>query len=260
LLWLSRVAPLLLLAGLTACGSPAVDNGPPTPSDQTSAQKRAQTRLELASGYFSRGQNDAALDELKQAMAAQPDNPDAYNLRGLIYANMGDPALAEASFKRTLELAPHDGDAMHNYGWFLCQQKRYAEAQAEFRQALAQPQYRAQVRTLLASGVCEANAQHWKEAEQTLLKAYELDPRSPVTAANLSEVLYHEGQYERARFYIGRVNGNPEQRNAQTLWLAARIEHKLGNAAAMDEFGRLLHEKYPQSPETLAFDQRHFDD
>ena len=39
-----------------------------------------------------------------------------------------------------------------------------------------------------------------------------------------------------------------------------RIEHKLGHAAAMDEFGRLLHEKYPQAPETLAYDQRRFDE
>jgi type IV pilus assembly protein PilF len=254
---------LAIAALLGACGHAPVDgssSGNGSSSDEASPQKRAQTRLELASGYFARGQTDTALDELKQAMALDPNNADAYNLRGLIYGSMGEPGLAEQSFKRALELAPNNGDTLHNYGWFLCQQRRFPEAQAEFAQALAQPQYRAQVRTLLAQGVCEARAQQWNEAEHTLLKAYELDPRSPVTAANLAEVLYHEGQYERARFYIGRVNGNPEQRNAQTLWLAARIEHKLGNASAMDEFGRLLHEKYPQAPETLAFDQRHFDE
>ena len=51
---------------------------------------------------------------------------------------------------------------------------------------------------------------------------------------NLSEVLYRRGDYERARFYIRRVNAIPSVSNAQTLWLAARIENKLGNRARRD--------------------------
>ena len=64
-----------------------------------------------------------ALDEIKQALHAKPDMAEAYNLRGLIYASLGDTQLAEDSFQRALQLNPRDADTMHNYGWFLCQQR-----------------------------------------------------------------------------------------------------------------------------------------
>ena len=44
------------------------------------------------------------------------------------------------------------------------------------------------------------------------------------------------GDLERARFYIpARERATNESLNAQTLWLAARIENKLGNRAGVDE-------------------------
>jgi type IV pilus assembly protein PilF len=231
-----------------------------TASDETNNDRRARVRLELASAYFSRGQSETALDEVKQALAANPNYADAYNLRGLIYGNLGNPQLAEESFHRALQLAPRDVDTMHNYGWFLCQQRRFPESQAQFAQALAQPQAQAVVRTLLAQGVCQARAGQWADAQRSLQRSYELDPSNPTTAVNLSEVLYRLGDYERARFYIARVNAQQEQSNAQTLWLAARIEQKAGRPGAADNFGNELRARFPQAPETLAFERGRFDE
>jgi type IV pilus assembly protein PilF len=100
----------------------------PTASDETDTQKRARIRLELASGYYSQGQMTTALDELKQALAIDPNLPHAYNLRGLIYSNLSEYQLAEESFRRALQMDPRDADVMHNYGWFLCQRKRFPES------------------------------------------------------------------------------------------------------------------------------------
>ena len=231
-----------------------------TDSDETDGSKRSRVRMELATAYFSRGQLTTALDEVKQALAVNPNLGDAYNLRGLIYAGLGDDALAQESFKRALQINPADGDSMHNYGWYLCQQKRYNEAEALFAQAIALPQYTATGRTMLTSGVCQARAGKWAEAEATLSKAYERDPSNPATAVNLSEVLLHRGEAERARFYIRRVNAVANQSNAQTLWLAARIEVKLGNRQAANEFGLQLRNRFPQSRESSAFDRGQFDE
>ena len=74
-----------------------------TASDQTDAQKRARIRLELATAYYSQGQTSTALDELKQALAADPNSSEAYNLRGLIYTSLNDDAVAE-------EALPHPVD------------------------------------------------------------------------------------------------------------------------------------------------------
>ena len=228
--------------------------------DPGDVDRRARVRLELASAYFSRGQTATALEELKLALAAKPDLPEAFNLRGLIYANMGEARQAEESFQRALQLNPRDFDAMHNFGWFLCQQRRYADAEVQFQQALNQPQYAGGTRTLLAQGVCQARGGKLLEAERTLSRSYELDPANPVTAYNLSEVLLRRGELERARFYVRRINANPDQVNAQSLWLAARIEHRMGNAEGAQQFGRQLRDRFPQSPEALQFGRGRFDD
>jgi len=252
------------LAALWGCS--ATPPAPPpsrdrvTDSDQTAADRRSRVRMELAAGYYSRGQFETALDEVKLALAAQPDIPEAYNLRGLIYQSLGDDKLAEESFKRALQLNPRDPDTMHNYGWFLCQQKRVPEALAQFQQAIATPRYPGAARSWMTQGVCQARIGAYADAERSLVKAYELDPGNPVTAFNLADVLYRRGEFERARFYIGRVNAVQEYTNPQTLWLAARIENKMGNVRGARDYGRQLRARFPQAPETQAFERGRFDE
>ena len=90
--------------------------------------------------------------------------------------------------------------------------------------------------------------------------ANEPSPANPTTAVNLSEVLYKRGEYERARFYIRRVNTKDELVSAQTLFLAARIERKLGQDAQVQELGAQLRKRFPQAPETLLFEKGKFDE
>jgi type IV pilus assembly protein PilF len=249
-----------LLAGCASTGTaPPAEREIKTDSDQTDADRRAAIRLELAQGYFSRGQFNTALDELKLALQAKPDMREAVNLRGLVYAAMGDFPLAEEAFRRALAVYPNDPDTLHNYGWFMCQQQRWQTADSLFDQALAQSTYRAPSRTLLAKGVCEARAGRMLVAQNTLSRAFELDAGNPAIAVNLSEVLFRNHELERARFYVKRVNEQPEQVNAQSLWLQLRIERKLGNTAQADDLAQQMRRKHPQAPETQALDAGRFD-
>jgi len=256
----ASIAFALALAGCAATLPPEPVADLKTASDQTNADRVAQARLELAAAYFARDQLSTALDEVKRVLEVRPDLPEALNLRGLIYAAMGQPALAEASFRRAQALAPQDGDVRHNFGWFLCQQQRYDEADAQFVAALALPHYRSFARTMLAQGACQARAGQLHRADGTLSRAYELDPTNLAVAYNLSDVLYRLGEFERARFYIRRVNQRREAANAQSLWLATRIEHRLGNAALVRQIGGELRDRFPQSPQALLFEKGRFDD
>jgi type IV pilus assembly protein PilF len=255
---------VLVLAGCTTTRTSSIASGDSkdivTASDETDAAKRARLRMELAAGYFGSGQMETALDQVKLALIADPSLGEAYNLRGLIYANLGDDRLAEESFRRALQLNSRDTDTMQNYGYFLCKKKRYPEAYAMFDQALAAPQNRDPARALLTKGVCQAFAGQLADSEATLLRAYALDPANPSIAVNLSEVLYREGDYERARFYIRRVNSIPAIASAQTLWLAARIEHKLGNRNGAQEIGEQLRKRFPDSREAGSFARGNFDE
>jgi type IV pilus assembly protein PilF len=231
-----------------------------TASDPSDAEKRAAVRLELAGGYFSRGQFSTALDEIRLALAAKPDMGAAYNMRGLVYAAMSEDRLAEESFERALSLNPRDADALHNRAWFKCQRGQYDDAERLFDQAIATPQYRDVARSLMAQGICNARAGQMAPAEQKLLRSYEVDPANPTTAYNLADVLYRRNELERARFYIRRVNDNEELSNAQTLWLAARIENRAGNRSAAEALGRQLRARFPQSQQAQAYDGGRFNE
>jgi len=220
----------------------------------------ARLRLELASTYYSQAQYTTALDELKQAVAIDPNLPAAHELRALIYDAMGEPVRAEASFKQALALDERDGSVLHNYAWFLCRNGKFPAADALFERAAALPQSINTSKTLLVRGVCQIKAGLMPEAEKTLVKSYEFDPSNPATAYNLALVLHNRGEMERARFYIRRVNSVPAQITAESLWLAVRIEHRLGNLSGRDELANQLRTKFPSARETNALELGRFDE
>lgn len=260
--WWVALLGLAMLAGGCASTVPASGNASQQAGrpDEADVQRRARIRFDLAVAYYGQGQHATALAEVRQALALQPNLPGAHNLTGLIHSALGQDAQAEESFRIAMQQDAADADAIHNYGWFLCQRRRYAEAFTQFNRAMELPTYREVPRTLIAKGVCQANAGQLAEAEKTLSRAYQVDPGNPVAAMNLALVLYRQGEYERARFYVRRVNSTPELVNAETLWLAARIEHRLGNRGGVNEFGRELLQRFPRSREAANFERGRFDD
>lgn len=231
-----------------------------TTSDETDSERRERIRLELASAYFAQGQFPTALDEVKRALQANPSSVPAYNLRGLIYASMNEPGLAEDSLRRALQINSEDGDTLQNYGWILCSQRRYPEAMAQFDAALALPQWRDTAKTLLAKGVCQARAGDLEAAELTLIRSQQVDASNLTAALNLAEVLYRRGDLDKAQFHIRRVNAVTEQQTAASIWLALRIERKRGNTGGVDELGRRLRTRFAGSPPAMAYEQGQFDE
>jgi type IV pilus assembly protein PilF len=230
-----------------------------TDSDETPVRKRARLRLELAVNYFEQGQTRVALDEAKQALVQDPNYAEAHNLRGLIYLRLNDMRLAEDSFKQSLALNPRDGNVLHNYGWLMCQQGRYADADTSFGQALAITAYRDRSKTFMAQGLCELRAGKSAEAERSLARSYELDPGNPITGFNLATLLFRRGDLIRAQFYIRRLN-NSELANSESLWLGIKVERRLENREAMKQLVDQLVKRYSQSKEMALFEKGSFDD
>jgi type IV pilus assembly protein PilF len=264
--WVSTVMLWLLLAAgvalLSACaGAPAsattTTAEPITDSDEPETRKRARIRLELASSYFEQGQNTVALDEIKQSLAADPGYGPAYVLRGLVYMRLNDARLAEDSFRRALQINPRDPDALHNYGWFTCNQNRYTEAIPLFTRALASPVYGGQAKTYMAKGICQTRMGQLAEAEGSFARSYELDAANPITGYNLAALLFKRGDDTRAQFYIRRLN-NSDLANAETLWLGIKVERKLNNTAAVGQLAQQLERRYPKSREWAAYQRGSF--
>lgn len=255
-------ATVLLVGCAGNIGTPGAGSGRGeimTESDEPDGRKRARIRLELAANYFQQGQTNVALDELKQALVADPTFADAHNLRGLVYMRLNDNALAEESFRRAITLNPRDGDVLHNYGWLLCQQTRYSESTAMFARAIANPTYEGQAKTLMTQGICQVRAGQGAEGERSLSRSYELDPGNPVTGYNLASLLFQRGDLTRAQFYIRRLN-NSNLANAETLWLGIKVERSVGDREAMAQLGNQLRKRFGQSREATAYDKGAFNE
>jgi type IV pilus assembly protein PilF len=274
-LTLRCAAPLLacLLAGaLSACGGAVRSSNATglqgsttelkTASDQTSDDKRASLRLQLAIGYFQQGNYDVALDEAKKALAINHDYSDAYGVRALIYTAMGEMALAEENYQRAMRLAPHNPDLSNNYGSFLCQNGRGAAAMPYFESALKNPMYQSPVKAMVNAGDCALKMKNYEAAERYLLDALRFEPDFPTIHAGLARVYFVRRNYTRAGFFINRLTAltNPETMSADVLWLAIRIEHKLGEQATETHLGTQLRRRHPGSPEFAAYQRGAFDE
>jgi type IV pilus assembly protein PilF len=228
-------------------------------SDEGNARERARRRVELAAGYFQQGQTAVALDEIKQALAADPDFAEAYNVQGLVYMRLNDADGAEESFRRALALSPRDPGVLHNHGWLLCQQNRFAEAQRQFAQALSSANYPERAKTLMTQGLCQLRAGQRADAERSLTQAYELDANNPVIGYNLASILVWRGEWPRAQTLMRRLNDSPSA-SPETLWLGIRVERQLNNDEAAAQLGARLQRSFPQSREARALEQGSFND
>ncbi|MGE5621739.1 MAG: type IV pilus biogenesis/stability protein PilW, partial [Bacillota bacterium] len=231
----------------------------PTISDQTDNQKRANIRLQLAVGYYEQRQLPVALDEIKLALQANPDFAEAYSMRGLIYMDMGEMRLAEENFQQALRLAPNNPDFNNNYGWFLCQNGRERQSIAYFESAFKNRGYQSPAKALNNAGVCSLKFKDKVAAERYFSQAFQHDPSNPSTNANLARIYFERGDYERARFYIGRVM-KADVMTADVLWLAIKIEHQLGDRTAEASLLNQLRRRHPDSPEYAAYQRGAFNE
>ena len=249
---------LLLLAG---CGGT-----PPAPEHDTGTmigevgdpRNRAKLHTELASMYYSNGNLGVALEELRAAAASDANYAPAYGMYGLVYMQMKDQGRAEASFERALRLAPNDADINHNYGWFLCQSGREADSVKYFLQAIRNPLYPTPWRSYSAAGVCSLRLKQLKDAEAFFERALKFEPDEPASLVGMGLIRYQQGNIGEARKLVSRYNKLVTP-TSESLWLALRIERRLGERAQEQAFANQLRRRYPESVEYQALQRGQFD-
>jgi len=228
-------------------------------SGESDVQRRARIRLELASSYLENGQADIALEEIGQVLAINPSYADAYHLRALAYMHIEDFARAEASMERARSMLPRDPDILHNYGWLECRKKQYAKANQWFERALATPGYARRDKTWLSQGLCYMQAGQSQQAEQALLRSYEVAQGNPAVSYHLASVIFGRGDAKRAQPYIREVNRG-EFFTPESLWLGIKIERALQEFVSMRKLGERLSNRFPESVQARAFARGAFDD
>ena len=254
-----------LCFAVAGCDSMPQKDGPGPVAESVSitgeigdARNRAKLHAELAALYYSRGDMAIALEELRIAAAADSNYPLTYSLFGLVYMELREPKLAQSNFERGLRLSPTDPDINHNYGWFLCQTGRESESIKYFMQAVSNPLYPAPWRSYSAAGVCSLRKNNLKEAEDFFQRALRLDPNDPGSLLQLGQIRYRQGNLEEARRLVGRYNRNAEP-TAESLWLALRVERKLGERNAEASYATQLRRRFAASREYQQLQRGEYD-
>lgn len=263
---LALVLATLLLGGCASSGG-AFDGASTrelkTASDQSVQEKRASIRMQLAIGYYQDGKYEIALDEIKQAIAANPDAADAYGVRALIYTAMNETVLADENYQRALRLAPNNPDLANNYGSFLCGAgARPAQAMTYFEMALKNRMYATPISALVNAGNCSLKTKQFGAAEKYFTEALRYDPDLAQSNAGLGRAYYERRDYQRAGFYINRLTtmSKLDALSAETLWLAIRVARKLGDRTLEASLTGQLQRRFPGSPENAALQRGAFDE
>jgi len=259
----SRILVMVALVLLSACASRTPTEGPTTAEsggvgEASEPRNRARMHTELASAYYERGNMSVALDELRIAQAADPRYAPTYSMFGLVYMELRENELAQTSFERALGIAPTDPDINHNYGLFLCQTKREGESVKYFMQALKNPLHSSPWRSYAAAGACSARAGNFKDAEVYLERALKLDPDEPAALLPLAQIRYRQGNIGEARKLVTRYNKLAAP-SSESLWLALRIERRLGERVAEQSYANQLRRRFPGSAEYQSLQRGQFD-
>jgi type IV pilus assembly protein PilF len=225
--------------------------------EKNDAQKRAGIRLQLAVGYYRQGQMSVALDEIRQALQADPNLIDGYSMAALIYMNMGETRAAEENFKKAMNLAPDDPELKNNYGWFLCQNGRAQESIPFFEAALRSKTYTSPGKALNNAGVCSLILKDDAAAEKYFTEAFRYEPANPSVNSNLAKINFARGDYERAHFYLDRVI-KEDAVSPEILLLGIKIERKRGDRSAELSMVTQLRRLYPDSSEYAAYQRGAF--
>ena len=258
---------LLALMALAGCaGGPPPGTSPEAPTVDTGTivgevgdpRNRAKLHTELATLYYSRGNMGVALEELRVAVAADSTYAPAYSMFGVVYMDLRENQLAEQSFERALRLSPNDPDINHNFGWFLCQTQREPDSIKYFLQAIRNPLYPTPWRSYSAAGQCSLRVNNIKDAEEFSLRALKLDPDDPPSMLQMGQIRYRQGRMAEARTLVSRYNKLVSP-TAESLWLALRVERKLGQRVAESSYANQLRRRFPGSPEYQALQRGQFD-
>lgn len=242
---INRFSMLLCLVSfmVVGCASPELQE-----KELETQRSRARAHTDLGAAYFQQKQWEIALEEFTVATKIDPNFASAYNGLGLVNAQLGKDDLADANFKKAIQLEPMNSESHNNYGSFLCGQNRIDESIAEFLAAVKNPLYATPAMAYTNAAICSMRKSNSVDAETYLQKALQLEPLSQVAAYQLSSIQFKRNDAVTAKKTLQNVLLN--RPGPEVLWLAIQIERAVGAKDAEASYALQLRRQFPDSEQT----------
>jgi len=239
----------LAVGGLSGCGSLGKRGGEDLGPD--ASESTADVYVALAGEYYALGQLEVAQQRINQALQEDANNPKAHMVSALIYQRLGEVGKAEEAFKRAAELAPKDGEIRNALGAFYCGQRRYPEAEEQFRQAATNPLYATPWVAQTNAGICAKGAGDSAKARGHYRQALASNPNfGPAVLASVELDLAQGDGRSASALLTQYFKTSPP--TAQALALGVRVERELGNKKAAASYAAILKQRYPDSAEARS--------
>jgi tetratricopeptide (TPR) repeat protein len=207
---------------------------PPTANSNTDLAGLIQQALAL----LNRNDLFGAESLLQIALTAQPEQPDALQLLGLIRRAQRNLPEAETLYRRSLTANPAQPHVHHNLGNLLSAQNRFAEAVEAQREAVRQkPIY---IDAQLALGIAQLDARDLVGAEKTLRSLQHMQPSLHPAAQTLAAVLSELDRPREAETVLRKAlalgSKNPRQVGALTHNLGLALKKQRRHDEALKVF------------------------
>ncbi len=259
--WKSILGFMFLPILFSACVTHTLNSDGTVQNNTVDTKKLSDTYIDLAVEYQKRGAPQVALDRANLAVKTDSDNPKAYMIRAMIYQSLNQNEAAEKDFKKALWLNDNYSEAYVNYAVFLCDIKRYSEAEENFAKALANPLYYTPEIGYYNRGKCEFQQSKYESANRDYLKSltYRTPPQEVYIA--MAQLQFNQKNYALANYYINKYSGS---QTSATLWLHIQILQAMINESSSSNkaheyisyrntLTNLLVNNYGDSPEAQQY-------
>ncbi len=250
---MKRLITLVAVALLAGCITEGGDVKP-----QGSPAEASDANLNLGAAYLRKGDMESALTKLQKAIDLNPDNTQAHATLALAYERVGLAEEAERHYEIAVRASNNDPIIDNMYGAYLCRHSHFDKAQTYLLRAARNPRYRTPEAAYTNAGVCAVRSERLDEAEDFFRQSLRSNPRYVDALWNMASLSYTLDRDLQARAFIERLAATTPLPST-ALWLAHRVELRLGNVSAARRYADELKSKHPASKETaeLLETERH---
>ncbi|MCJ8169199.1 type IV pilus biogenesis/stability protein PilW [Atopomonas sediminilitoris] len=236
---------ILLLAGCVSTTTSGMRNPLKT---EEGREQAVDAYVDLGKGYLRSGTPERAKTPLKKALDIDPDNTDALEALALVFQYEQENELAEDYYRRALSTT-NDPRVLYNYGGFLFEQARYAEAYKQFELASKDTLYDSRSRVFESLGITALRLNDPVKAKKFLVKSLRLNRDQPLALIELAELTYTNKDYLASRDYYAAYSDLIRQQDARSLWLGIRLARVFDDRDTAASYTLQLKRLFPASPE-----------